>query len=407
VETSLDLDLQQVAERALENHLTRLEELNRMKIRRDALASGRHHDSASTPYLQGAALALDPRTGEILVLVGGRDFDDSNFNRAIQAHRQSGSAFKPFIYLAAIEKGFRPSDVVVDAPLTVHLPEGTVWQPQNYEKDYSGAVTLRHALAHSINIPAVKLLRDVGPETAIRYARRLGIQDRIPPYLSIALGSNDVTLIDLAGAYGVFATSGTLATPLYVLRVLDKNGRRLEENRPSTREVLDAPHAYIVTSMLKSVLNNGTAYAARAAGFTAIAAGKTGTTDDFTDAWFVGFTPDLVAGTWVGFDEKKPIGPRMSGAVAALPVWTEIMIEATRGKPARDFPVPRGVAFVTVCGESGRAASGECPNPVEEVFIDGTEPREPCFLHGPGRDERLRDQWIRRNRAIEGEEIDL
>ncbi len=387
VYTTLDMDLQQIGERALEKQLQALEtELKLKPVRASFVTASSDSGRAAphTPYLQGALVALDPRNGYVRALVGGRDWNQSNFNRAIQARRQPGSAFKPFVYTAAIDNGFHPTDIIVDEPVAFPGVNGELYQPSNYDRTFRGPVTLRYALQQSINIPAIKLLRKVGTSLVASYARRMGVKSPIGQNLSLALGTSEVTLLELTSAYGVIANRGIRNDPLFILKVEDKNGSVLEKNAPRPMEVLSEETAAVMTSMLQSVLDHGTGYPARARGFLNPAAGKTGTMDEYMDAWFVGFTPSLVCGTWVGFDEKKPIGPNMTGAHAALPAWTDFMIGATRGRPVEDFPVPAGTVSRQVCAESGMLATEVCPNVTTEMFGENSEPTEYCTAH-PGR----------------------
>jgi penicillin-binding protein 1A len=386
VYTTVDMDLQAIADRALEKQLSGLEAKLKPKATL-ASYSPPTTDSArasqKTPYLQGALCAIDPRTGYIRALVGGREWNHSNFNRATQARRQPGSAFKPFVYVAAIDNGFRPTDIIVDEPVSFPGANGELYQPGNYDKTYRGPITLRYALQQSVNIPAIKLLRKVGTSLVGSYARRMGIRSPIGQNLSLALGSSEVTLLELTTAYAVFANRGIRNDPLFVLKVEDKNGSVLEKNSPRPVEVLSEETASVMTSMLQSVMDHGTGYSARALGFLNPAAGKTGTMDEYADAWFMGFTPSLVCGVWVGYDEKKSIGPSMTGSVAALPAWTDFMIGATRGRPVEDFPLPVGSTVREVCAETGMLATSRCTNITSELFQEGAEPTEYCSAH-PG-----------------------
>ncbi len=387
VYTTLDMDLQQIAERALEVQIGQLEQELKLKStpsNYNVTAAEAVHGNQSTPYLQGAFLALDPRNGYIRAMVGGRNWVHSNFNRATQALRQPGSAFKPFIYTAAIDNGFHPNDIIVDEPVSYPSGNGMMYQPGNYDRTFRGPVTLRYALQQSINVPAVKLLRKVGVSLVASYARRMGIRSPIGQNLSMALGTSEVTLLDLSTAYAVFADRGIRNDPLYILKVEDKDGNVIERNTPHPVEVLSEETAAVMTSMLQDVVDHGTGYPARLRGFLNPAAGKTGTMDDYMDAWFVGYTPSLVAGTWVGFDEKKPIGPGMTGARAALPAWTDFMLGATRGRPVENFEPPTGSATRLICAESGMLATDHCPRVRTQTFNDGSQPTEACTLH-PGR----------------------
>ncbi len=384
--TTLDIDLQQLGERALEKQLQALETELKLKPQRANYVPPTTDSARAvqrSPYLQGSLVAIDPRNGYVRALVGGRDWNQSNFNRATQARRQPGSAFKPFVYTAAIDNGFHPTDIIVDEPVSFPGGSGELYQPQNYDRAYRGPVTLRYALQQSINIPAIKLLRKVGTSLVATYARRMGIKSPIGQNLSLALGTSEVTLIELTSAYGVLADRGIRNDPLFILKVEDRNGTVLEKNAPRPMEVLSEETASVMTSMLQSVVDHGTGFPARARGFMNPAAGKTGTMDDYMDAWFVGYTPSLVCGTWVGFDEKRPIGPAMTGARAALPIWADFMIGATRGQPVEDFPVPAGTASRLVCAESGMLATDACPNVTSEMFAEGSEPTEYCTTH-PG-----------------------
>jgi penicillin-binding protein 1A len=383
VYTTLDMDLQQAAERAIEKHLTSLESELKLKNRLANFvapaADGPRGNQ--TPYLQGAVVALDPRNGYVRALVGGREWNHSNFNRAIQARRQPGSAFKPFVYVAAMDNGYRPTDIIVDEPVSYPGGDGKPYQPANYDHTFRGPVTLRYALQKSINIPAIKLLHKVGTSLVASYAQRMGIKSPLGQNLSLALGSSEVTLLELTSAYAVFANRGIRNDPLYILKVEDRNGNVLEKNTPRPTEVLSEETAGVMTSMLQSVVDHGTGYPARERGFLAPAAGKTGTMDDYMDAWFVGYTPTLACGVWVGFDQKKPIGAGMTGARAALPAWTDFMIAATRGRPVEEFPIPAGMLTRQVCAESGMLATENCVDLTAETFNEGSEPTDYCTIH--------------------------
>jgi len=273
---------------------------------------------------------------------------------------------------------------VVDEPVSFPGGDGKPYEPGNYDHTFRGPVTLRYALQQSINIPAIKLLRKVGVSLVASYARRMGIKSPIGQNLSLALGSSEVTLIELTSAYAVLANRGVRNEPLFMLKVEDRAGNILERNAPRPFEVLSEGTAATMTSMLQSVMDHGTGYPARARGFMLPAAGKTGTMDEYMDAWFEGYVPSLVCGVWVGYDEKKVIGPGMTGARAALPIWTDFMIGATRGTAPEYFPVPSGTISRLVCAESGMLATDICPNTTTEIFAEGSEPSEYCTTH-PGR----------------------
>ncbi len=290
--------------------------------------------------VQGALVAIDNATGEILAMVGGRDFNVSKFNRATQALRQVGSSFKPYVYTAAIDRGARPEDTILDAPITFQTPSGP-YTPHNYEEKFEGAVTLRRALAQSLNIPALKLADSLGINTVIDYAHRFGITSPIPPYLPVALGAVEVTPLEQTSAYSIFPDDGVHLEPRYLLKVTDYEGRVLEEDYPEIRDVISERTARIMTSMLQDVVQHGTAIAA--ASLKLPLAGKTGTTNDFTDAWFVGFSPRITCGVWVGYDQKKTLGARETGAHAALPIWMDFMKKAVSGKDPGTFQPPPGL----------------------------------------------------------------
>ena len=287
--------------------------------------------------VEGALVAIDNATGEIKAMVGGRDFNLSKFNRATQALRQVGSSFKPYVYTAAIDRGATPDDTILDAPVTFPTPSGP-YEPHNYDEKFEGTITLRRALAQSRNIPALKLADNLGIKTVIDYAHRFGITANIPPYLPVALGAVEITPLEQTSAYSVFPSDGVHITPRYITKVTDYEGRTLEENFPDVKDVVSAGTARTMTAMLREVVLHGTAIAAAAMNYPL--AGKTGTTNNFTDAWFVGFSPSLTCGVWVGYDEKKFLGAKETGARAALPIWMDFMKTALAGKDPGEFQPP-------------------------------------------------------------------
>ncbi len=303
-----------------------------------ALANGVAHVSLEQDSgAQGALLAIDNATGGIKAMVGGRDFNDSKFDRVTQALRQVGSSFKPYVYTTVIDGGASPDDTILDEPVSFETPSGP-YSPHNYDEKFEGIITLRRALAQSRNIPALKLANKVGIKSVIEYAGRFGITSKLPPYLPVALGSAEITLMEQTAAYSVFPNDGVRVTPRYITRVTDYEGRVMEEDFPEVKDVISQRTARIMTSMLREVVLHGTAIAASKLPFPA--AGKTGTTNDFTDAWFVGFTPMMSCGVWVGYDEKKSLGARETGAHAALPIWMNFMTVAMAGKDVGDFQPP-------------------------------------------------------------------
>jgi penicillin-binding protein 1A len=406
VHTSLDLDLQEVAERALETHLEEVEKQTRAKVTKASYDTSQAADgtkAAATPYLQGAVVGIEPSTGYIRVMVGGRDFRHSNFNRATQAYRQAGSAFKPFTYAAALDAGYTVSDLLLDAPLVMELPTGKEWAPGNFDNEFRGPITLREALNHSINIPAIRLLTRLGASTVASYAHRMGIHSPIPIVPSIALGAAEVSLLDLTTAYAAFANLGIRVEPIAVLKVVDRNGVVLEQNGTRSEEVLREQTAYLMTSMLESAINDGTGRKARAMGLQGPAAGKTGTYDDYSDAWFVGFIPDLAAGVWVGYDVKKPIGNKVTGtgSAAALPIWTQLMMAASEKSTATAFKRPRGIVTRKICTTTGLLATDLCPETRMELYEEGTEPTEECYLHSRSSEYDIR-RTVLDSRALQG-----
>ncbi len=332
------------------------------------------------PLVEGALLAIDPANGEIKALIGGYDFNRSEFDRAIQSYRQAGSAFKPFVYAAALDSGYTLADTVFDEP-TVFVDPATKdeYQPNNYYRKYYGTTTLREAMEESRNIVAVKLLNQVGYKKTIGLARSMGISSPLLPVPSMALGTMEVSLIDLTTAYSIFPNQGVRVEPHFIRDVADREGKIREEAKPKVTEALRADVAYVMTYLLEGVTESGTG-AAAAKALNRTVAGKTGTTDDLADAWFVGFSPSLVAGVWVGFDQKKTLGEGETGARAALPIWIDFMKEAHGNRPPEKFTRPANVDYLPIDRRTGLRATVEsnCPNPFLEAFVEGTEPAKPC-----------------------------
>lgn len=332
------------------------------------------------PRSQGAVLIIENSTGAVRAMVGGYDWNSSKFNRAVQADRQTGSSFKPFVYLTALENGYTPSDTLFDAPLSIVVdPHQPPYQPRNYHNDYSGIVTMRRALEQSINIPAVKMARLVGLKNVIDTARRLGIKEELLPYPSVALGAFETTLWEMTSAYTVFANEGLAIPPYTISRVLDADGNVLDEYRADAREAASPQACFQLLWMLKGVMERGTAARSRELNLENIA-GKTGTTNDYTDAWFIGFTPKYTVGVWVGNDEKKiSLGPRMEGSRAALPIWMRIiarMRDAGRIDAHSNFEVPPNISFEPVDHGTGLKATPGTPHPILEAFAVGSQPTE-------------------------------
>ena len=325
------------------------------------------------PLAEGAFLALDIDTGAIQAVVGGFDFERSEFNRAIQARRQPGSSFKPFAYGAALATGrLAPTSLILDEPFTWIDPvSDEPYEPQNYDGEHRGWITMRRAFEGSRNVPAVRMVHDIGPENVVALARRLGIRGDMLPVLSITLGSSGVTLLEMISAYSAFPNQGVRMEPYFVSRITDRDGRELERFYPETASVIPADLAYVITHLLEGVVARGTAVRARQVGRPV--AGKTGTTNEFTDAWFIGFDPEIAAAVWVGNDGNETLGERESGARVALPAWVHFMRNGRADPPRHGFPAPPTVALVQVDLESGQPSGGG-PNTIIEAFLPGTEP---------------------------------
>ena len=380
--TTLDINMQNTAYHVVDSLLNVFEKQYKLKPKKADYV----RDTLNPPkYLQGALVTLNPETGEILALVGGRDFKDSQFNRITQARRQAGSAFKPILYTAAIDNGYNPSDLIDDSPITLETyvnGEKTYWVPQNYDKKYLGKITLRKALALSRNLASVRLILDIGPETVIEYARKLGIKDSIPPYPSIAIGAATVVPLNLAVAYATLANYGIRPKPYFITRIEDSRGNVIEKFEPTLTTVLDSVTSYEMISMMESVFDFGTAKGARKYyHFTRPAAGKTGTTNDYRDAWFIGFTPDLVTAVWVGYDSVRTIFRGATGAVMALPIWATYMKSILDTVPPLDFVEPSGIVHKEVCSTSGLLPTPYCPETYDEIFREGYEPTQYCNIH--------------------------
>lgn len=341
--TSLDASLQKAAQNAVREGVDEI----RLRIKRK-----KEPIDPAKGEAEGALLALDPYTGSVRALVGGYDFSLSQYNRALQARRQPGSAFKPIIYSAALESGLSELSVIRDGPLSFRMAPGKYWRPQNYENRFFGPVTLRSALAHSLNSVSVRLVDRIGVERVIRQARKLGIESPLDKNLSLALGSSSVSLLEMVRAYAVFANGGELVEPLLITKVIDRDGKVLEENTADSKQVLSPEIAYVVTDMLKNVIQSGTGRAAAKLG--RHVAGKTGTANEFRDAWFIGYTPELIAGVWVGYDDHRSLGDKEAGARAALPIWLSFMTGAGQGAGSADFPVPDGIDWLEVNLKDGR-----------------------------------------------------
>jgi penicillin-binding protein 1A len=347
------------------------------------------------PLVQGALLCLDPKTGYIRAMVGGHDFSESQFNRAIFSRRQPGSAFKPIIYAAALEKGYTPSTILMDSPVEYSDPEeGTYWAPKNYDQDFMGPITFRNALAHSRNVVTVKILEDIGVGYALKFIKKMGIESPIKRDFSIALGTSGVSMPELTSAFAVFANGGERVKPIFIKKIVTMKGEVLEENTPyieiegkeeededespetpfpiSKEQVISPQNAFIMTHLLQGVIQHGTGQRAKVLGRPV--AGKTGTSSDYSDAWFIGYTPSLLAGVWVGFDDKTSLGKEESGARAALPIWISFMDQALKNTPVETPTPPKGIALIKVNLETGLPSNGDSPETIVEAFNDSSIP---------------------------------
>jgi len=393
--TSLDLDIQQAAERALEARLEAIESGADGKFAHETYRqfmdsrsdNGEDNNRTTTPYLQGLAVTLEAKTGYIRAMVGGRDFEDSKFNRATQALRQPGSTFKPIVYSAAVEAGYPLSHVMVDDPLSVELdPAEPPWAPQNYDLEFDGPMTLRRALYLSRNIIAIKLGMELGEQVVISEAAKFGITTRVPAFPSIHIGSADVIPLEMIAAYTTFANLGTRTIPNAVLRVEDRSGKIVWQPPVRSIEVMDTLHAWLMTDALRDVVRHGTAVGSVGARINFPAGGKTGTTNDGFDVWFIGFTPDMVTGLWIGFDQPRKIKANAQGGVLAAPAWTAMMREVyERRSVPSSWSRPAGLSALDVDKTTGYKATPFCPKDVHyiESFIPGTEPTAFCPVHSP------------------------
>ena len=406
IHTTLDSRMQKFAESATKAKLSKLQEIvrNRFKnpvkfqelldkfVKDSSLHASIMKDTTKVDSLinqyaavQTAFIAINPKNGHVLAMIGGRDFVESKFNRAVQAKRQPGSAFKPFIYTAVFDNGYPPTFEVLNQPIALFMPDGTRWQPRNFTRKLGGLTTLRNALKFSLNLPSVRLLQDVvPPQQVVEYAKRMGLTTNIRPVAALALGTSEVIPIELVSAYGLLANKGILVKPVYITKIVDRRGEVIFQEIPERKEVLSEQTAYIMTSLLETVLDHGTGSSARYLyGFRRPGAGKTGTTDKHTDAWFVGYTPQIAAGVWVGIDDPSiSLGEKQTGSTAALPIWANFMksVYDSIDYPVEHFEMPEGIIKLTICEES-KVKKKYCPKFFDEVFKVGTEPLEECPIH--------------------------
>jgi penicillin-binding protein 1A len=419
IHTTLDLRLQTIADSALWEEIDRQQELHEgyYDIENEDYTylipdtSGGPDSIRVYKQIQGMFFAMDNETGAVLAFVGGRDFEISKWNRVVQAMRQPGSAFKPIVYATAIDNGFSPSDLLLDSPIVLTIG-GEEWRPSNFDLTFKGEMTLREGLRASRNLIAVKLIMDplVTPRQVAEYARRFGITTKLDPVPSLAMGSSDVLLWELVPAFSVFPNGGILRKPFYITKIVDRNGYiKYERTMADQEEVLSEQTAYIVTNMLETVVNHGTGIGARLRGFKRPAGGKTGTTNDYTNNWFIGFVPQMTCGVWIGFDDYTRIGSPSKGEVGAstaLPVWTNFMKTACDSLPVKEFPIPPGIYTATVCLDSGELAKGDCVRTVTDLFTEETLPKTECHLdHRADQTKKENEKRFRIDEKNKGQKV--
>lgn len=405
--TTIDPQAQSDAEKAVQIHLDTLQKAqnryfidnarayNVIGVKRDELMNNFDSiyaanesvfnalpDSIRLRKLEASVLALDIETGAIRVMIGGRDFKTSKFNRAMQGVRQPGSSFKPFIYAAALTNGYTPASVVVDRPITIiDEARGDAWRPENHDKEFMGEMTIREALRRSINLVAVQVIQNVGPEKVVELAKSMGLKHNIPPVPALALGTCEATNLELALAYAAFANLGQKPKEYCIEKVTDKNGRIIFEHEQNSQQVLDAAVASLMTNLMQDVVLRGTGASIRSTyGFLRPAAGKTGTTNNYTDAWFVGYTPQISCAVWVGTDRNQSMGYGITGTRGAIPIWAPVMISLHKDLPEENFRYSGGLEYREICPVSHGVATLYCPNPYKEMFLYGVTPSE-CKIH--------------------------
>ncbi|MCK9328249.1 MAG: PBP1A family penicillin-binding protein [Candidatus Cloacimonetes bacterium] len=378
--TTIDYDLQQYADSVLNVKLTELETLREYEAKYEDVP--KDAVNIKTEYLQGGVFAIDPNTGFVKVMIGGRNFKHSKFNRVMQAKRQPGSCFKPILYTTAIMEGFTPATVISDEPLFFIKDDELFWEPKNYTREFRGFISMREALQRSINVVAAKMIYDIGPFKVVDLAKKLDLSTPINPFLSLAVGSCEVIPYELISAYTVFANRGELVKPIFISKITDSKGKVLERYAINKKRILDPKVAYVMTDMLKTVVDEGTAVSARYKGLKMPAGGKTGTTDDYRDAWFIGFGKNLVMGSWVGFDNNVSMEDKMTGSSAALPIWIPIMkhyenkLKNQGINIYEDFDMPEGIIRLPVSKRTGLLPADLLEPTKTEIFIEYTEPNE-------------------------------
>jgi penicillin-binding protein 1A len=381
--TTMNTEIQKKAEEVLEKHLVEIEESKKLPNAKALYDSiGVSDTLTASPYLQGALVFLDYHTGDVKALIGGRDFSQSKFNRATQAQRQAGSAFKVFVFATAIDNGFTPSDIILDLPIVLEIPGvDSIYRPSNYDRKFLGPITLRKALALSRNLAAIRLIRNLGPELVVEYAHNLGVRSPLLPVVSLALGTCEVSLLELTNAFGTIANLGEEVQPRLIRKITDKDNTVIEVNNTIPERKLSPQTSYIMINLMRAVVDEGTAHRVRSY-YQGPAAGKTGTTNNYSDAWYVGFTPEYICGVWVGYDNNDRIyEDAATGGAISTPIWGDLMARVDT-LHEEEFPIPPGLVWRKICPESGLLAREYCPNPKNDVFVEGNEPQDSCHIHG-------------------------
>jgi penicillin-binding protein 1A len=380
--TTMNTRAQRIAEEVLEKHLIKLEKDQRLPHPKSEFDSVGIADTVmSIPYLQGALVLLDCHTSEVKAMIGGRDFSQSQFNRATQAHRQAGSAFKIFVFTAAVDNGFTPSDIVLDLPIVLEVPGvDSIYRPSNYDRKFMGPITVKNALKHSRNLVAIRLIRSIGPELVVRYAHNLGVASPLLPVVSLALGACEVDLLEMVSAVGSIADLGESSSPILIRKITNKDGTLIELNNPLIERRLSAQTSYIMTDIMRSVVNGGTGYRVREY-YKGPAAGKTGTTNNYSDAWFIGYTPEYACGIWVGYDNNDRIFRGATGGFVSAPIWGDFMARVDTLQNEEFAKPSSGLTHARICEQTGRLARSFCPSVIDQVYVEGSEPKDSCDTH--------------------------
>ncbi len=380
--TTMNTRMQTIAEDVLEKHIVKLEKDQRLPYQKAEFDSiGLADTITAIPYLQGALVLLNYHTGEVKAMIGGRSFTQSQFNRATQARRQAGSAFKIFVFTAAVDNGFTPTDIVLDLPIVLEIPGmDSIYRPSNYDRKFMGPITVKNALKHSRNLVAIRLIRSIGPELVVSYAHSLGVASPLLPVVSLALGACEVNLLEMVSAAGTIADLGERIDPIMIRKITDNDGTLIEINNPLPERKISPQTSYIMTDIMQSVVNGGTGYRVREY-YKGTAAGKTGTTNNYSDAWFIGYTPEYACGIWLGYDNNDRIFRGATGGFASAPIWGDFMsrIDTLQDK---NFSRPSsGLSTASICSQTGLLARPSCPDVIEQVYVEGTQPTDLCDTH--------------------------